>query len=103
MIKEFLMMNYIKDKKKIDKELTELVLVNLSFFEEMTLEAIILDFDNELLLARPDFNREELLIVLDKLRRRKLVMTSKDKEGNKTYKRCRPPKSIIRRIKEFFS
>jgi len=53
--------------------LDEEVLVNLSYFEPMRFEQIILDFDNEFLKSHPKFDREVLMKILDRLVKDKKV------------------------------
>ena len=51
------------DDEKLSIE--DMVLSNLSYFEPMRFEEIILDFDSDFLQLHPDFNREELMKILD--------------------------------------
>jgi hypothetical protein len=53
--------------------LEEVVLMTLSFFEPMTFSKIILDFDNDQLKHFPDFNKEELQNIINKLEKKKLI------------------------------
>lgn len=64
-----------------NKNLENLVLMTLSFFEPMTFSQIILDFDNEQLKNFPQFDKETLQEILEILRKKKLIKEVKiDKE-----------------------
>jgi restriction endonuclease Mrr len=66
---------------KINPDVEKLVLVTLSFFEPMTFSQIILDFDKDLISNFPNFDKEELIEVLDSLEKKKLINRIKiDKE-----------------------
>jgi hypothetical protein len=53
--------------------LEELVLMTLSFFEPMTFSQIILDFDTDKLVNFPNFNKQDLEEIINKLEKQKLL------------------------------
>jgi DNA-directed RNA polymerase alpha subunit len=53
--------------------LDELVLMTLSFFEPMTFSQIILDFDNDKLVNFPNFSKQDLEEIINKLEKQKLL------------------------------
>lgn len=66
---------------KANTEIENFVIATLSFFEPMTFSQIILDFDRDLLTLYPNFDKEELLIVLGSLEKKRLIKRVKiDKE-----------------------
>ena len=69
------------DDEKLSIE--DMVLSNLSYFEPMRFEEIILDFDSDFLQLHPDFNREELMKILDRLVNQKKVKLIKGKKTQK--------------------
>lgn len=77
--------------------LEELVLVTLSFFEPMTFSKIILDFDSELIRDFPDFDKEQLQSIINKLESKKLIKrVTIDKEIG--WIRVRPKRSWWKRL-----
>jgi hypothetical protein len=58
---------------KQNDSLEDLVLVTLSFFEAMTFSQIILDFDSEAVKKFPDFDKEQLQKIINKLEKQKLL------------------------------
>ncbi len=60
----------------------DMVLANLSYFEPMRFEEIILDFDSHFLEAHPDFDREKLMKILDQLVKARKVKLIKGKDKN---------------------
>lgn len=57
----------------MSKELEEIVLKNLSFYEPMGIDKLILDISDEDLDKYPDFNLEKLEEILKTLKKKKLV------------------------------
>lgn len=57
----------------MDSEKVDFVLETLSFYEAMSLEKIILDFDEKKLKSIGDFSREELEKILEELVRKKKI------------------------------
>lgn len=53
--------------------LEDLVLMTLSFFEPMTFSKVILDFDDDKLKDFPDFDKEQLQGIINKLEKKKLI------------------------------
>lgn len=63
------------------------ILETLSFFDPMSIEQIILDFDEKILMKNPDFTKKELFVVLDDMRKRKILKVTKQK-GEKYWLKC---------------
>lgn len=77
--------------------LEDLVLETLSFFEVMTFSNIILDFDNEKLKKFPDFDKEQLQEIINKLEKKKLIKrTTIGKEMG--WIRIHPKRSWFKRL-----
>ncbi len=75
--------------------LEEVVLVNLSYFEPMRFEEIILDFDSYFLKEHPEFDREELMKILDSLCKQKKVRLIKgSKKEDYQWQRIYPRTSL---------
>lgn len=55
------------------KEIEDLVLVTLSFYEPMSFSQIVFDMDSEVLKSLPEFDRDKLFLVLNSLEKRGLV------------------------------
>lgn len=76
-----------------NKKSEDLVLETLSFFEPMTEEKIILDFDGEKLKLLASFTKEDLKLVLEKLEKEKKVKVNRQtKEW--TYIKLRPVRGL---------
>ena len=89
------------DDSNDQKELEDLILITLSFFEPLTLSNIILDFAADKLLKFPKFNKEELQLILTKLEKKKLVKKMiLDKEIAWIKMQKKP--NIWRRLKHYF-
>jgi hypothetical protein len=56
------------------QELEDLLLSTLSFYEAMTFSKIVFDINTELLKQYPDFDRDQMLLILSSLEKRGLVM-----------------------------
>ena len=66
------------------------LLETLSFFDPMSLEQIILDFDESILINFPDFTKNELAMLLQDLESKKQVevtIIDKEKQWIKSYKK----------------
>jgi hypothetical protein len=74
------------------------ILETLSFFEPMTWERLIIEFDEGFLKSHPDFTKEELEEDLKKLAKKKHIKIGTNEKGEKTYLRQMPPKSWWRRL-----
>lgn len=61
----------------MNQKLNDLVLSTLSFYEPMTFSRIILDFDNEILKDFPEFDKEDLKMILNNLKKQKLIKSTK--------------------------
>lgn len=62
------------------KEIEDLILSTLSFYEPMSFSKIVFDMDTELLKKYPQFDKDQMLLVLNSLEKRALV--KKSGEGN---------------------
>ena len=93
-------MNQFLLLKKTNKPLSKnqlLILETLSFFEPMTKEKLLLDFDMDKLINAKDFTVSDLENGLDKLVKARFV--SKSKKNNEVYyQRIYPKKSVIDKI-----
>lgn len=66
------------------------ILETLSFYEAMTWERLIIDFDEDFLKDHPEFTKEKLESDLKLLAKKKLVKVSKNAKGEKEYLRLMP-------------
>jgi benzoyl-CoA reductase/2-hydroxyglutaryl-CoA dehydratase subunit BcrC/BadD/HgdB len=55
------------------RELEDLILSTLSFYEPMSFSKIVFDIDTEVLKSYPDFDRDQMMKILKSLEERKLV------------------------------
>ena len=63
------------------------ILETLSFFDPMTAEQIILDFDEKILLEFPEFTKNELFIELARLENLKIIKVIKQ-NGEDHWIKC---------------
>ena len=64
------------------KELEDLILSTLSFYEPMAFSKIVFDMDTNALKLFPHFDKNQMLLILKSLEKRGLVrMTGKDSEA----------------------
>lgn len=84
------------------QELEVLILETLSFFENMTLEKIILDLDQNKLKQFPDFSKEDLLDLLNKFERERLVKKIQIDQEVMWIKIRKQNNSWFKRFKDFF-
>ncbi len=86
-----------------EKELEDLILQTLSFYEPMSFSKIVFDMDTELLKTYPDFDRDKMLSILTKFEKAGLVQ--KQGEGTESlWIRTLKPRSqsLFKKIKMFF-
>lgn len=63
-------------------ELENLILSTLSFYEPMSFSKIVFDIDTEVLKTFPNFDKDQMLLILDSLEKRGMVVkTGKDAES----------------------
>ncbi len=74
------------------------ILETLSFYEPMTWERLIIEFDESFLKANPDFTKEGLEKDLAFLTKKKHIKMVKNDKGEKTYLRQMPPKPWWKRL-----
>ena len=63
------------------------ILETLSFFDPMSLEQIILDFDESVVIQHPNFTKVELSQLLAELKKRRVVKVIKQ-EGETLWVKC---------------
>jgi hypothetical protein len=84
----------------VKNEHVELVLETLSFFEPMTLESIIMDFDKAKVEKLKEFTKDDLEVVLKHLIKKKKVkkiMINK----NPCWIKMQPKKSTLKKLLSF--
>ena len=54
--------------------LEDLILSTLSFYEPMSFSKIVFDIDTDVLKSYPDFDKDQMLLILKSLEARKLVV-----------------------------
>lgn len=82
-------------------DLREHLLETLSFFDFYSVERIILDMKEEVLLNYPEFTKDNLVELLQELEREKLV-ERKRVEKEEFWKKIYPQKSWLKRILNLF-
>jgi hypothetical protein len=82
-------------------ELEELILETLSFYEPMTKEKLLLDFDIKKLKSKTAANMEDLELALKGLIKKGYLKTT-GKEKEQTWIRVMPKKSFLKRILKVF-
>lgn len=55
------------------QELEDLILSTLSFYEPMSFSKIVFDMDTDVLKQLPEFDKNQLLLILESLEKRGLV------------------------------
>lgn len=74
------------------------ILETLSFYEPMTWERLIFDFDEDFLKAHPEFTKEKLEEDLAFLAKKKLIKIAKNDKGEKEYLRLMPRQKWWKRL-----
>ena len=59
-----------------NSELENLILSTLSFYESMSFSKIVFDIDTEVLKSYPNFDKDQMLLLLASLQKRGIVMKS---------------------------
>lgn len=70
--------------------LEDLILSTLSFYEPMSFSKIVFDIDTNVLKSLPDFDRDQMLLILSSLEKRGLVKAfgeGADKEWQRIHKK----------------
>ena len=79
------------------QELENLILSTLSFYEPMSFSKIVFDIDTEVLKAYPNFDKEQMLLILKSLEKRGMVQ--KSGEGTETqWQRIHKKRSFWKRF-----
>jgi hypothetical protein len=82
-------------------ELENLILSTLSFYEPMSFSKIVFDMDTDVLKNYPDFDKDQMFIILDSLEKRGMVVkTGKDSEAQwqRIHKKSSLWAKIIRKL-----
>lgn len=82
------------------QKLEELLLGSLSFYEAMSFSKIVFDLDSEVLKAHPDFDKDQMLTILQSLEKRGLVKSSKS-GTEQVWIRIHPRRSWWKRLFPF--
>lgn len=84
-----------------NKEQVDLVLETLSFFEPMSLEKIIFDFDKDKIEKMKDFSKDDLEAILEHLVKKKKVKVLNLEKGNQ-YIKIQKKASGLKKLFSFF-
>ncbi len=79
------------------EELELLILSTLSFYEPMSFSKIVYDIDSSILLSYPNFDKDQMLLILESLKKKGLVVelaTSNERQ----WKRIHKKKSLWNRL-----
>ena len=82
-------------------ELENLILSTLSFYEPMSFSKIVFDIDADVLKSYPNFDRDQMLLILDSLEKRgQVVKTGKDSEAQwqRIHKKSSLWEKILRKL-----
>lgn len=82
--------------------LERLILENLSFYEPMSIEKLLLDFDQEVIEGHRELTIDDLKNELLRLEKRKKVVKELI-EGREYYKKVFPKRGLKRKLLSFFS
>ena len=81
-------------------ELENLILSTLSFYESMSFSKIVFDIDTEILKSYPNFDKDQMLLILASLEKRGIVV--KNGEGAETqWRRIHKKRSFWKRYFSF--
>jgi hypothetical protein len=82
------------------QELENLLLSTLSFYEPMSFSKIVFDIDTDVLKKYPNFDKEQMLLILRSLEKRGVVQ--KTGEGTETqWQRIHKKRSLWKRLFPF--
>ena len=76
-----------------NQQLEDLVLSTLSFYEAMSFSKIVFDIDTEVLKSYPNFDKDQMLIILKSLEKRGLVI-AEGAEADRAWKRIHKKRSF---------
>jgi hypothetical protein len=77
--------------------LEDLILSTLSFYEPMSFSKIVFDFDSEILKNYPQFDKDQLLLILKSLEKRGMVR-SLQKDGEAQWIRIHKKRPFWKRF-----
>ena len=81
-------------------ELENLILSTLSFYESMSFSKIVFDIDTDILKKYPDFDKDQMLLILKSLEKRKMVIKiGEDSEAQ--WQRIHKKRSFLKRFFPF--
>ncbi|MBY0415978.1 MAG: hypothetical protein K2Q18_17535 [Bdellovibrionales bacterium] len=84
------------------QELENIILSTLSFYEAMSFSKIVFDLDTKLLESYPDFDRNQMINILNSLEKRGMVkQTGEGTEAQ--WMRIHKKRSIWKKIQSFFT
>ena len=78
-------------------ELEELILSTLSFYEPMSFSKIVFDIDTELLKKYPDFDKDQMMVILKSLEKRGLLRKI-GKDSETQWQRIHKKRSFWKRF-----
>ena len=81
-------------------ELENLILSTLSFYESMSFSKIVFDIDTEILKNYPNFDKDQMLLILKSLEKRGIII--KSGEGTESqWRRIHKKRSFWKRYFSF--
>ena len=84
-----------------NQELENLILSTLSFYEAMSFSKIVFDLDTELLKTYPDFDREQMMLILTSLEKRGMVQktgTGSESQWQRIHKKSSLLEKLVRKL-----
>jgi hypothetical protein len=84
------------------QELEAILLQTLSFYEPMSFSKIVFDIDTELLKTYPQFDRDQMLLILTSLEKRGLVKRSGQGTESQWIRILRK-RTMVKRVLSFFN
>ena len=84
-----------------NQELENLILSTLSFYEAMSFSKIVFDIDTELLKTYPEFDRDQMLLILSSLEKRGMVQRTgagAEAQWQRIHKKSSLWEKILRRM-----
>lgn len=83
------------------QELENLILQTLSFYEPMSFSKIVFDMDSNLLKTYPDFDRDKMLLILEKFEKNGLVKRSGEGSDSIWIRTLKPrPRNSVQKWKD---
>jgi len=79
------------------QELEDLILSTLSFYETMSFSKIVFDLNSELLKQYPDFDRDQMLLILSSLEKRGMIIGN-GQGIDRAWKRVHKKRSFWKRF-----